>query len=69
MKTASRADGNCERMNLRLAPGVFSLVDKARAQRLGNVSRNTWIAEAIQEKLTREKAIVFPRAKTVQGGG
>jgi hypothetical protein len=69
MKAASNAAVNYERMNLRLVPEVFLLVDQARAQRLGNVSRNIWIAETIQEKLTREKAIVVPRSKPAQGGG
>lgn len=43
-----------ERINLRLSADTFSLIDAACAGRLGNVSRNTWITEAIAEKLERE---------------
>jgi uncharacterized protein (DUF1778 family) len=43
-----------DRINLRLAPETFAAIDDACALRPGNVSRNTWIAEAVQEKLARE---------------
>lgn len=43
-----------DRINLRLPAETFALIDAARAGRLGNVSRNTWITEAIAEKLERE---------------
>lgn len=43
------------RQSLRLAPRVWAAIDVARAQRAGNVSRNTWITEAIMEKIAREK--------------
>ena len=43
-----------DRTNLRLPAGTFSAIDEACAARPGNVSRNTWIAEAIAEKLARE---------------
>lgn len=43
-----------DRTNLRLPAGTFSAIDGACAARPGNVSRNTWIAEAIAEKLARE---------------
>ena len=42
-----------DRLNLRLAPDTFAAIDAARASRPGSVSRNTWIAEAVQEKLAR----------------
>ena len=45
-----------DRINLRLAPATFQAIDKARAGRPGNVSRNTWISEAVEEKLAREGA-------------
>lgn len=45
-----------DRINLRLAGRTFSAIDAACAARPGNVSRNTWIAEAIEEKLARERA-------------
>ena len=49
--TAVRA---LDRINLRLSPLMFDAIDEARSARPGNVSRNTWIAEAIEEKLDRE---------------
>ena len=43
-----------DRINLRLSPAMFDAIDDARSLRPGNVSRNTWIAEAIKEKLARD---------------
>lgn len=43
-----------DRFNLRLSTETFGAIDDARAKRAGRVSRNTWIAEAIEEKLARE---------------
>ncbi|WP_036279598.1 hypothetical protein [Methylocystis sp. ATCC 49242] len=43
-----------DRINLRLSPAMFEAIDDARSSRPGNVSRNTWIAEAIEEKLVRD---------------
>lgn len=43
-----------DRINLRLSAETFALIDAARADRLGNVSRNTWITEAVAEKLARD---------------
>jgi len=45
-----------DRINLRLSPDTFRAIDDARGRRAGNVSRNTWIAEAIEAKLAREVA-------------
>lgn len=42
-----------ERFTVRLPPEMLGAIDIARARRVGNVSRNTWITEAVQEKLTR----------------
>jgi len=44
------------RQSLRLAPELWTAIDVARSARAGNVSRNTWITEAILEKITRERA-------------
>ncbi|CAN5181827.1 hypothetical protein BH11PSE2_BH11PSE2_20780 [soil metagenome] len=44
-----------DRINLRLAGETFFAIDTACAVRPGNVSRNTWIAEAIEEKLARDR--------------
>lgn len=43
-----------DRINLRLSSEMFQDIDVARSKRAGNVSRNTWIAEAIKEKIARE---------------
>jgi predicted HicB family RNase H-like nuclease len=43
-----------DRINLRLPGETFAAIDAARADRPGTVSRNTWITEAIEEKLARE---------------
>jgi predicted HicB family RNase H-like nuclease len=45
-----------DRINLRLAPETFRAIDKACAARPGRVSRNTWLTEAVEEKLERESA-------------
>ena len=44
-----------DRFNLRLDPETFEAINSVRAGRPGNISRNTWITEAIQEKLARER--------------
>jgi metal-responsive CopG/Arc/MetJ family transcriptional regulator len=45
-----------DRINLRLSGETFDNVDEARCARPGKVSRNTWISEAIEEKLARDRA-------------
>jgi metal-responsive CopG/Arc/MetJ family transcriptional regulator len=45
-----------DRINLRLSAKTFGAIDEACAARPGIVSRNTWITEAVQEKLARERA-------------
>jgi predicted HicB family RNase H-like nuclease len=44
-----------DRINLRLSPQTFAAIDASRATRLGTVSRNTWITEAVEEKLARDR--------------
>ena len=44
-----------ERINLGLPPETFEAIDAARAVRPGNISRNTWITEAVEEKLARDR--------------
>jgi hypothetical protein len=51
-KTAAVRD--LDRINLRLSAETFGEIDQLRATRAGNISRNTWITEAIEEKLSRE---------------
>lgn len=42
-----------ERINLRLDPEMLVAIDAERSRRAGNVSRNTWITEAVAERLER----------------
>ena len=62
------ADSQCstvrclDRINLRLAGATFTEIDAACAARPGNVSRNTWIAEAVEEKLARERTTTVGNA-------
>lgn len=42
-----------ERINLRLSPEVLEAIDAECSRRAGNVSRNTWITEAVTERLLR----------------
>jgi len=50
-----------QRQNLRLDPDIWDRVDEQREKRPGSVSRNTWITEAILEKLTREAKPESPK--------
>ncbi len=45
-----------DRINLRLPGETFDAIDASRGARPGNVSRNTWITEAVEEKLARDRA-------------
>ena len=44
-----------DRINLRLSAETFEAIDAARSTRSGNISRNTWITEAVEEKLARDR--------------
>jgi metal-responsive CopG/Arc/MetJ family transcriptional regulator len=57
MGSAVKSDATqpLDRINLRLPAELFQAIDANRARRPGTVSRNTWITEAIQEKLLRER--------------
>ena len=44
-----------DRLNLRLSGETFDAIDAARQARPGNISRNTWITEAVEEKLAHER--------------
>jgi len=58
MLADSKSDSvrSLDRINLRLPAETFDMIDGSRAARAGNISRNTWITEAIAEKLAREGA-------------
>jgi predicted HicB family RNase H-like nuclease len=45
-----------DRINLRLSAETFEAIDASRNARPGRLSRNTWVAEAIEEKLLRDAA-------------
>ena len=51
------------RQSLRLAAEIAQAVDAARMRRAGNVSRNTWITEAILEKLRASRTTARPNRK------
>jgi predicted HicB family RNase H-like nuclease len=56
MADSSTAPTTLDRINLRLSPETFEQIDIARAARPGHVSRNTWLTEAVEEKLARDLA-------------
>lgn len=63
MMAPNREASGRTRQNLRLDPETWAAIDQARALRSGKIARNTWIAEAIAEKLQRERrAGESPRA-------
>lgn len=45
-----------DRINLRLPAETFEAIDACRLARAGHVSRNTWVTEAVEEKLLRDRA-------------
>ncbi len=55
------------RQNVRLHPQLWEAIDDVRTKRPGVVSRNTWIAEAILEKLAREQDTGEPSPRTESG--
>lgn len=63
--TAKKEDRS--RQSVRLHPKMWEAIDLLRASRVGVVSRNTWIAEAILEKLAREQD-TQPSSPTNEGG-
>ena len=49
-----RKSGSLVKLNLRLAPEMLKAADALRQNRGGHCQRNTWMAEAIAEKLARD---------------
>ena len=49
-----KIDKNTVRLSLRISKQSSDEIDRLRQARVGSVSRNTWIAEAIEEKLERD---------------
>ena len=58
-----------DRINLRLAAETFADIDAVCAGRPGNVSRNTWIAEAVEEKLARDRVLLPANASERRAHG
>jgi len=56
IRTSTKLDDR-GRQSLRLDPEVWTAIDSARLRRAGSISRNTWITEAIAEKLAREQDV------------
>jgi len=52
------------RSSIRLSPEIWKAIDLLREQLPGKVSRNTWIALAVQEKVDRDND---KRATAVRG--
>lgn len=69
MKNIVNTPRNRDRTSLRLDAELVAMIDKMRINRVGVISRNTWIAEAIQEKLAREIESSSERMKVPQGEG
>jgi hypothetical protein len=55
------------RQSLRLDREVCTAIDTARLHRAGTISRNSWITEAITEKLAREQDNGAPGGKASGG--
>lgn len=53
MKAAKDPHTRTERINVRLPDEMLAAIDAECTRRTGKVSRNTWILEAVQERLTR----------------
>ena len=54
-----------ERINLRLSPEVLEAIDAECSRRAGSVSRNTWITEAVTERL--ERLALSSRSQSAEG--
>ncbi len=65
--TATVKKDDRPRQSVRLLPEMWEAIDDVRAKRPGKLSRNTWIAEAIVEKLVREQDTGKPPAETESG--
>jgi hypothetical protein len=55
--SAASQEGHLEKervFNLRVPESLVEKVDALRKQRTGRISRNTWILEAIEDKVERE---------------
>ncbi|MFD2502351.1 ribbon-helix-helix domain-containing protein [Rhizorhabdus histidinilytica] len=53
---SQRSRARLERFTVRLPAEMVEAIDAECSRRAGNVSRNTWLTEAVQEKLARNGA-------------
>lgn len=58
----NHSEASRDRVSLRVPAGLRRAIERACANRPGKVSINTWITEAISEKLDREEASKHRRA-------
>lgn len=70
MKTTPKVPGSsCQgRMNLRLPSDMLGAIDADRSSRPGNISRNTWILEAVAEKLRGQDRELAPQLDEAGNG-
>jgi hypothetical protein len=59
MPATAKKEDRC-RQSVRFQSEMWEAIDLLRARRPGVVSRNTWIAEAILEKLARDQDTEAP---------
>lgn len=52
------------RQSLRLETAIWAAIDQARSRRAGNISRTTWITEAIMEKLRAESQVALDQVQS-----
>jgi len=64
MGVIRKKPASVHRFNIRLASDVLLAVDGACERRAGTVSRNTWIAEAVAEKLAHDEQAKRSEAKS-----
>jgi hypothetical protein len=56
------------RTTLRIPRDVVQAIDAECSRRAGSVSRNTWIIEAVMEKLTRHSSVTRPQSDGIGNG-
>lgn len=67
MKAAKDSRAQTERITVRLPDDMLAAIDAECSHRIGNVSRNTWILEAVQEKLSRAAAGANKQSDAARG--
>ncbi|HHT8972209.1 TPA: ribbon-helix-helix domain-containing protein [Burkholderia cenocepacia] len=67
MKAAKDPRAATERITVRLPDEMLAKIDAECSRRVGNVSRNTWILEAVQEKLSRADGGANKQADAARG--